>query len=713
MDAVHSSRHVLTAITLSAMLASCGGSQIPPSPPSAIAQAPQNEKQSKTFKFTGKPKLFVVPDIVTAVTITASGASGPSGGTTNYGSGKYHGGDGGVVKGVLPVSPGEKLYVVVGGEGGTPSGFYGGAGGFNGGGEGGGSGPSEGYGGTGGGGASDVRVGSSALTSRVLVAGGGGGGGLNGGYGGGDGGNGGGKVGDSGGVSNCGVDNADGCGGKGGSQHHGGKGGAGGHRSGFTHGSNGEPGTYGFAGAGGGGAYSDDLGGGGGGGGWFGGGGGGAGSESTSGTGGGGGGGGGSSHVERNIALLENEQGAAPAGNGEVIITWSISSNKSIAAYFRPSSAASRSSTANYAVLYSFKPGGGVNPASGLVADGNALYGTTVYGGDGYCPQGCGTVYVITNAGRNQQVYSFSLSEEDGHYPVAALTLVGTTLYGTTLVGGSGTFFECGVNGCGTVYAVTSSGKETIVHNFTGGFHDGETPEATLLNVNGTLYGSTKFGGFGGGGTIFSLSTTGTEAILHDFPGQSKDGSGPSSPLIDVNGILYGTTEFGGTKNLGTIFSITTSGTETVVHSFKGGAHDGSLPHSLTEVNGELYGTTAAGGSSTTCLGGCGTLFEIGTTIAAKIHILHSFNKHEGTEPGGLTTMNGVLYGVAYSGGDRNDGSLFTTSLTGATRVLHGFGAISDGKNPVGQLLVVGNTLYGTTWAGGSASDGTIYTLQP
>lgn len=192
------------------------------------------------------------------------------------------------------------------------------------------------------------------------------------------------------------------------------------------------------------------------------------------------------------------------------------------------------------------------------------------------------------------------------------------------------------------------------------------------------------------------------------FYGQPDDGSGQSSPLVDIDGTLYGTTAFGGAKNLGTVFSVTTSGTESVLHSFKGGTRDGSLPRSLIDVNGTLFGTTAAGGSSASCLGGCGTLFEISTTGSERIGILHSFTKSEGSEPGGLTTTGGMLYGVAYSGGDHNGGTLFEASLKGATRVLHNFGATSHGENPVGRLLVADGTLYGTTWGGGSEGNGTV-----
>jgi uncharacterized repeat protein (TIGR03803 family) len=365
---------------------------------------------------------------------------------------------------------------------------------------------------------------------------------------------------------------------------------------------------------------------------------------------------------------------------------------------------------ADYTVLYSFKAGGGVHPASGVIAGGKTLYGTTVYGGDESCVRGCGTVYAIAHTSQERLIYRFTRYTSDGHYPLAALTLVGGTLYGTTLAGGSGT--NC-YGGCGTVFSVSRSGKETVLYNFDDGFHDGALPDAPLLDVDGTLYGTTEAGGPWGDGTIFSISTTGTETVLHNFTGEADDGAGPSSQLVEIDGTLYGITPFGGAKNLGTVFSVTTSGSESVLYSFKGGTRDGALPRSLIAVNGMLFGTTTAGGSSATCEGGCGTLFEISTTGGKSIRILHSFAKSQGSNPGGLTTTGGMLYGVAYSGGDHYKGTLFEASLEGATRVLQNFGATSDGENPVGQLLVVDDTLYGTTWAGGSEGKGTVYTLKP
>ena len=120
---------------------------------------------SQTFSYTGSTQTFTVPACVFSLQLEAWGAQGG-----NAGSGGYTGGRGGYAFGTINVSPGDVIYVNVGGKGmdGTTSSGYYTTGGFNGGG----TGVSEGGGG---GGGSDVRVGGTALANRVLVAGGGGG----------------------------------------------------------------------------------------------------------------------------------------------------------------------------------------------------------------------------------------------------------------------------------------------------------------------------------------------------------------------------------------------------------------------------------------------------------------------------------------------------------------------------------------------------------
>jgi uncharacterized repeat protein (TIGR03803 family) len=178
-------------------------------------------------------------------------------------------------------------------------------------------------------------------------------------------------------------------------------------------------------------------------------------------------------------------------------------------------------------------------------------------------------------------------------------------LYGTTAYGGTW-------NG-GTVFRVKADGADfEMLHVFAGGATDGMRPYAPLiLDGSGNLYGTTSSGGTGNLGTIFALKTDGTGfQVLHSFTGGASDGSTPYASLIlDGSGNLYGTTQSGGASGGGTVFSVKTDGASyQVLHSFAGGASDGSNPHAslILDGFGYLYGTTSGGGSA-----GQGTEFKL------------------------------------------------------------------------------------------------------
>jgi uncharacterized repeat protein (TIGR03803 family) len=128
------------------------------------------------------------------------------------------------------------------------------------------------------------------------------------------------------------------------------------------------------------------------------------------------------------------------------------------------------------------------------------LYGTLSSGG----PHGQGTVYSITTSGTVNVVYSFSGT--DGAYPRARLIDAGGTLYGTTSTGGVRGCFSPNGSGCGTVFSVTRGGTEKVLHDFSYGGSDGYYPTSNLINVNGTLYGTTAYGGTHGYGTVYAIT---------------------------------------------------------------------------------------------------------------------------------------------------------------------------------------------------------------
>ncbi|MGB6520843.1 MAG: choice-of-anchor tandem repeat GloVer-containing protein, partial [Candidatus Cybelea sp.] len=125
------------------------------------------------------------------------------------------------------------------------------------------------------------------------------------------------------------------------------------------------------------------------------------------------------------------------------------------------------------------------------------------------------------------------------------------------------------------------------------------------------LYGTTEGGGARSSGTIFSIAPSGSEKTLYTFQ-DNPDGNGPGADLIYYSGNLYGTTIGGGTQGDGTVFKVTTSGTETVLYSFLGGS-DGKDPQGPVYLyNSELYGTTYQGGGTNCTSGtGCGTIFKL------------------------------------------------------------------------------------------------------
>jgi len=363
---------------------------------------------------------------------------------------------------------------------------------------------------------------------------------------------------------------------------------------------------------------------------------------------------------------------------------------------------------ASESVVYAFRGGSdGANPEAPLIDVGGALYGTTGHGGgSANCLDGCGTVVKVTQNGTETVLYAFQ-GGNDGAYPQSALINVDGALYGTTFLGGGSA--NCVIYGCGTVFKVTKDGVETVLHAFQGG-SDGTYPLAGLINVDGTLYGTTKLGGGTGCGgygcgTVFALNLkTGAETVVYAFKGGS-DGANPASPLINVGGTLYGTTTAGSKSRKGTVFKVTTAGAETVLHAFQG-APDGASPQSpLINVGGALYGTTNRGGTK-----GRGTVFRM--TMAGAESVLYSFkNRSDGGYPSsGLIEVGGTLYGTAGLGGTHANGMVFKITSDGAEKVVYSFKGGSDGSMPTG-LIEVGGTLYGTTYVYGAGGGGTVFEL--
>jgi len=160
---------------------------------------------------------------------------------------------------------------------------------------------------------------------------------------------------------------------------------------------------------------------------------------------------------------------------------------------------------------------------------------------------------------------------------------------------------------------------EATLHSFSGS-PEGAQPRSGLVDLKGVLYGTTPAGGTStrcttGCGTVFALDpATGAEAVLYSFCSKNnskkqetcEDGQYPAATMTVMAGRLYGVTEYGGEYGAGTVFRINPrAGSEKLLYSFKGHANGYAPDSPLIDVNGTLYGTTLAGGTGTASLRQC------------------------------------------------------------------------------------------------------------
>ncbi len=361
--------------------------------------------------------------------------------------------------------------------------------------------------------------------------------------------------------------------------------------------------------------------------------------------------------------------------------------------------------TFNLTTIHTFTP----------ATDGNVTYPSLVQGADGkfYGVNSTGgrsdngTIWSVTSGGGFTVLNTFTQAGQGTTPEGGVVQARDGNFYGTTYAGGT--------NGYGALYQmVPSTGKLTILSEFTNG-DPGGNPVGTLIEgVNGLLYGTAKYGGTDNDGTVFvATPPTGVATTLAEITG-GLAGIYPQSDLIQANdGNFYGTAAQGGTNNLGTFFQVTPAGVLTTLYSFTGGT-DGSRPLRgvVQGADGAFYGVSNQGGTY-----GGGAIFRIAVTgTTATVTSLYNFVPlvADGSNPLGNLTLasDGNFYGTAAAGGANGDGIIYRVTPTGGYTLLYNFADGTDGGSPVGGLTQ-GNDgyLYGTT-AGQNGSDGTIFRIN-
>ena len=321
-------------------------------------------------------------------------------------------------------------------------------------------------------------------------------------------------------------------------------------------------------------------------------------------------------------------------------------------------------------VLYNFKGGYDGSVPEGVVFRDGVLFGVTFVGGspNGNGGIGWGTIFKLTpgESGYTESVLYQFRGGADAWEPNGPIVLdTAGAIYGSSGFGGA--------RNDGAVFKVTRNGSkytESVLYSFPGGA-GGQLPQAGLtIDKHQSIYGTTMYGGStegycysGGCGTVFKLTaekSSYSERVIYAFEGR-PDGNLPFGALTvnDRAGAVYGTTYWGGTKSVGTLFKLTRKGStysDTILHSFTGKG-DGFLPEGtpLLKSNGTIYGTAALGGEN--CHGiGCGTVFEISPAKSGySFRVIYEFPRPvKGAEPEQtdlLTDASGALYGTTRSGG--------------------------------------------------------------
>ena len=379
-----------------------------------------------------------------------------------------------------------------------------------------------------------------------------------------------------------------------------------------------------------------------------------------------------------------------------------------------------------YNILHNFgsQDRDGTAPEGDLILNSNILYGTTVSSSTNYN----GMFFKINTDGSGYKVlYSWT----NGFVPEGGMVLISNTLYGTMFTGGAaanGSIFKINTDGSG--FAQLHSFAPTVPSGF-GTNYDGNRPQRGVITDGIWLYGTARYGGANGNGTVFKIGTDGSGfAVIKTFPatylgtnnvsgnlvvtsGTNSDGAYPIGSLVFDGSTLYGTTYKGGTSN-GVVFAMQTDGGGfNVLKYFPsingiGTNSDGAAPVAGLTLSGDtLFGVAVGGGS-----GAAGNIFKLKTNGAA-FTVLHDLSYNDGMwPPNTLFLDGGTLYGTTAAGGISNKGTIFMLLTNGGNfTVLRNFDN-NTGSQCNSKFVVSSNILYGTANSGGANGGGVVFGIK-
>ena len=338
------------------------------------------------------------------------------------------------------------------------------------------------------------------------------------------------------------------------------------------------------------------------------------------------------------------------------------------------------------------------------------LYGATINGGsvDG------GLVFAVAKDGSGYVIlHDFTGEATDGISPWGGV-IQGHDgrIYGATRKGGA--------HDAGVVFSLHTNGTDyTILRHFTTNVNEGAYPmNSVIQGSDGRLYGRTISGGTNDGNSIFALNTNGTGyLVLHSFVEVPYWYESYSGLVEGSDGFLYGTTEGDGAFGSGSVFRMRKDGTGfQTLHDFEATATDGGYPlGGVYETReGVLYGTTCYGGPDD-----YGTLYRInrdGSGYAVLRYFIATNSDGYLPVAPPVEGPGGLLYGTTYFDNVEDCGSVYCVRKDGSGfTFLYRF--VWDLHEPAGvnARLTWGSdgALYGTSFIGGSAYSGTVFRVEP